>query len=179
LLVGKNREKGTIMVRKMARAVFPIASSIFLALGAHVVLAQAPQTTNAGRVEQVFASTNTATATFSNPSGAFQALDSMKINLKSDSLLVITFSARGTVAPSGGTIPIVFIRCEVDGIPCQPNHNAVEFFYPQACCDSRTFTWIAHKAAKGVHVVTILWGMGNPTAAYISNRTLVIEAATL
>jgi hypothetical protein len=167
------------MLNKKAQTVFLSALPIFFVLGAGVVLAQAPQTTKAGTVGLVLASTTSGAATFSNPSGAFQPLDSMKVQLKFDSLLVITFSARGSVAPSAGPIPIVFVRCEIDGTPCQPNQNPVEFLYPQFCCDTRSFTWVAHKAGKGNHTVTILWGMGNPTSAVISNRTLVVEAAKL
>jgi len=131
----------------------------------------------AGRVEHVFASSTSQGATFSNPSGSFQPLDSMTIDLKSDSLLVVTFSARGTVAPSAGPMPIVFVKCEIDGTPCQPNSNPVEFLYPPFCCDTRSFTWVVHAAGRGIHTVTILWGMGNPTSAVITNRTLVVEAA--
>jgi hypothetical protein len=96
-------------------------------------------------------------------------------------MLFVTFSARGTVAgpTSGSTVPIVFINCEIDGVKCQPNSNPVEFLYPQGCCDSRSFTWIVHSAAAGAHTVRILWGMGNPTSAYLSNRTLAIQAARL
>jgi hypothetical protein len=102
----------------------------------------------------------------------------MTIDLRSDSLLVITFSARGVVAPSAGPIPIVFIKCEIDqGTPCQPDINAVEFLYPQFCCDTRSFTWVVHAVGKGIHTITIQLGMGNPTFAVITNRTLVVEAA--
>ena len=166
------------MLNKKARTVLLSALPILFVLGTGVVLAQTPQTTDAGRVEQVSASSTSVPATFSNPSGAFQPLDSMTVDLKHDSLLVITFSARGTVQPSGGpSVPIVFVKCEIDGTPCQPNFNPVEFLYPQFCCDTRSFTWVVHAAGKGNHTVTILWGMGNPTSAIITNRTLVVEAA--
>ena len=167
------------MLNKKAQTVLLSALPILFVLGTSVVSAQTLQTTNAARVEQVFASSTSVEATFSNPSGAFQPLDSMKVNLRFDSLLVITFSARGTVAPSPGPIPIVFVKCQIDGTPCQPNFNPVEFLYPQFCCDTRSFTWVVHAARRGNHTVTILWGMGNPTSTVITNRTLVVEAARL
>lgn len=163
-----------------AKRVFVIALLTLFALGEGSVLAQTLQTTSAGRVEQVFALTTSGAATFSNPSGAFQSLDSMTVDLKFDSLLVITFSARGTVqppTPPATQIPIVFVKCKIDGSPCQPDFNSVEFLYPQFCCDTRSFTWVVHAAKKGIHTLTILWGMGNPTSAVITNRTLVVEAA--
>jgi hypothetical protein len=144
---------------------------------ANTALAQPLQTTSAGAIEQVFASTTSAGATYSNPSGAMEPLQSMTVNLRVNSLLTITFSARGEVTPSTGTIPIVFVRCEIDGTPCQPNFNSIEFLYPQFCCDARSFTWVVHAAGKGRHAITILWGMGNPTSAGIQNRTLLVEAA--
>jgi len=145
---------------------------------ANTALAQPLQTTSARAVEQVFASTTSGPATFSNPSGAFEPLQSMTIDLRVNSLLVINFSARGVVQGSTtGTIPIVFVKCEIDGTPCQPDFNPVEFLYPQFCCDARSFTWVVHAAGKGRHAITILWGMGNPTSAIITNRTLLVEAA--
>ena len=167
------------MPNKKIQTVLLIAVSILFVSGPVAVLAQALKTTNALGVEQVFASTTSAPVTYSNPSGGFQPLQSMRIPLNLDSLLVITFSARGTVQPSKGPIPIVFVKCEIDSTPCQPNFNSVEFLYPQFCCDTRSFTWVVHAAGKGTHRVTILLGMGNPTSAIITNRTLVVEAARL
>lgn len=141
-----------------------------------------PKITRAGRVEQVFALTDSTGISYENPSGRMEPMPStsLDVNLKQDSLLVITFSARGTVRPSGSkVIPITFIKCEFDGTPCSPNINTVEYHYPQYCCDSRSFTWVVHKARKGMHKVAIIWGMGNPTAIAISQRTLIVEAATL
>jgi hypothetical protein len=81
--------------------------------------------------------------------------------------LIVTFSARGTVQPSGSqVIPIVFIRCDIDGAPCQPNGNPVEFLYPQFCCDTRSFTWVADTVPAGMHTVTILWGMGESNVGH-------------
>jgi hypothetical protein len=126
----------------------------------------------------VFASTTSDTAIYLDQSGSFADLDSLNVHLIFKSMLVITFSARGTVAPSGSElIPIVFVECEIDGIPCTPDFNSVEFLYPQFCCDTRSFTWIVHSAATGNHTVSIRWGMGNPTSAAVSNRTLLVESA--
>ena len=145
--------------------------------------AQPTTTTAAGPVEQAFAVTTSTPATYTLPSGAMQPMPatSLSVSLKFPSMLVVTFSARGTVAgpTSGVAVPIVFIRCEIDGTPCQPNTNTVEFLYPQWCCDSRSFTWIVHSATAGPHTVRINWGMGNPTSAHLSNRTLAIQAARL
>jgi hypothetical protein len=139
------------------------------------------QVTRAGAVEQTFALTTSAAATYNTASGAMQPMPGTSLNftLKNSSMLIVTFSARGTVAPptSGSMVPIVFIGCDIDGTPCQPNTNTVEFLYPQYCCDSRSFTWIVHAATAGPHAVHINWGMGNPTSAHLSNRTLAIEAA--
>ncbi len=143
----------------------------------------AAQVTSAGAVHQAFAATTSASATYSNPSGAFQPLpgSSLNITLRLPSMLVVTFSARGSVAgpATGATVPIVFIKCQIDNAPCEPDQNSVEFLYPQGCCDSRSFTWIVHAATKGAHTIQILWGMGNPTSAVVSNRTLAVEAAQL
>lgn len=141
------------------------------------------QTTSAGAVHQAFAVTTSAAATYATPSGAFQALpgSSLNLRLRLPSMLIVTFSARGTVQPptTGSMVPIVFVKCEIDNAPCQPDANPVEFLYPQFCCDARSFTWVVHSAAKGAHTIQILWGMGNATSAVVSNRTLAIEAAQL
>jgi hypothetical protein len=140
------------------------------------------QTTHAADVTNVSALTTSAAETYSTALGATTLMPgtSLTINLKNDSLMVVSFSARGSVQPSSGSqIPIVFIKCQVDGQPCEPNVNQVEFLYPQYCCDTRSFTWAAHKVNKGAHKVSILWGMGNPTSAIVTNRTLVVTAAKL
>ena len=139
-------------------------------------------TTSANEVVQVFALTESAAATYSNPSGAFEPMPAtaIKMKLKFPSLLVITFCARGAVMPSGGSIiPFVFIKCEIDGSPCEPNANSIQFLYPQFCCDSRSFTWVVPKVKAGAHTVGITWGMGNPTMAILTQRTLVVQAAKL
>ena len=156
------------------------AAAVFLPCSSE---AQLTTTTAAGPVEQAFAVTTSVTAAYTVPSGAMQPMPAtlLNISLKYPSMLIVTFSARGVVAPpsSGATIPIVFVNCEIDGVPCQPNGNTEEFLYPQYCCDTRSFTWIVHSAAAGAHTVRIVWGMGNPTAAYVTNRTLAIQAARL
>jgi hypothetical protein len=137
-------------------------------------------TANANEVVQVFALTESATATYANPSGAFEPMPgtALKIKLKVPSLLVITFCGRGAVTPSGGPIiPFVFIKCEIDGSPCHPNSNPIEFLYPQFCCDSRSFTWVVPEVKPGTHKIAIMWGMGNPTGAILTQRTLTVYAA--
>src|ERR671919_639343 len=59
-------------------------------------------------------------------------------------------------------------RCDIDGTPCQPDGNPVEFLYPQFCCDTRSFHWVAQNVPAGSHTVEILWGMGNPTSASVT-----------
>jgi len=137
-------------------------------------------TTSAGGVEQVFTFTSSATIDYTNPSGASEVADSLVIDLKKESLLLVSYSVRADVTPRTSTqVPEVFVRCEVDSKPCQPNGNDIVFLLPEFCCDARTFTWVFHKAPKGKHTVTILWGMGNPTAAHFTLRSMVVQAATL
>jgi hypothetical protein len=165
-------------MKNALQALFAFSLLTIFVLGGGSVSAQA-ETTNAQSVRQVAALTSSDAATYSNPSGAFEPMPStfLDVDLTSDSLLIISFSARGSVAPSGSQIiPILFVKCEIDGLPCEPDFNAVEFLYPQFCCDTRSFTWAVHEAKKGAHNIAILWGMGNPTLAVISNRTLVVEA---
>ena len=167
----------------MLRRAFVVAVATATVLLPPTSDAQPTTTTAAGTVEQAFAVTTSATATYATPSGAMQPMPATSLNIALNfrSMLIVTFAARGTVAgpTSGVAVPIVFIECEIDGTPCQPNFNNVEFLYPKGCCDSRSFTWIVHSAAAGAHTVRILWGMGNPTSAYLSNRTLAIQAARL
>lgn len=153
-----------------------------LVLGAGGVLLAQEITSSAGPVTHVFAVTTSDTATYANPSGALMPMPetSVKINVARPSLVTIHFSARGTVQPSGSQIiPIVFVECQLDGVACEPDSNPVEFLYPQFCCDTRAFQWAVHRVAAGSHTVDIFWGMGNPTSADVSNRSLVVQTATL
>jgi hypothetical protein len=130
-----------------------------------------------GQLGQLFTLTTSNPATYSTASGAMQPMPDTQLNFQVDSLSVVTisFSARGTVQPSGSqTIPITFIGCNIDG---QPDSNSVEFLYPQYCCDTRAFQWVAQNVATGAHQVQILWGMGNPTSAVVTNRTLIVQVA--
>ena len=163
-----------------AQRIIMIIQIILLTLfasGARVISAQVLQAPDAGAVRQVFVSTTSEVASYTAPSGAFEPIPSASLiaDLEADSTLLITFSARGAVQPSGSqVVPFVFVKCEIDGAPCQPEMNQVEFLYPQFCCDTRSFTWVVGAASKGTHSITILWGMGNPTSAGMSSRTLVV-----
>lgn len=143
-----------------------------------VAIAQVLQTNVSGPIVQVASVTTSDPATFNNPSGAFTAMPetSLNLDLPSASTVVIHFSARGSVEPSGSQIiPIVFIRCQIDSQPCEPDTNSVEFLYPQFCCDTRAFAWVNNHVPAGPHQVSILWGMGNPTMAVVTNRALIAE----
>jgi hypothetical protein len=118
-------------------------------------------------------------AQYLNSSGAFVAMPTtaLTVDVGSTSTFVTTFSARGVVqppTPPATQIPIVFIKCQIDGNPCQ-TPDSIEFLFPQYCCDTRSFTWATQNVPAGSHKVTILWGMGNPTQAIVTNRTLVVE----
>ena len=142
---------------------------------------QAPQLTQAAQMAQVYTLTASSPATYSNPSGALEPMPSTSLTFQAlaQGLITISFSARGSVAPSGSqSIPIVFIECHIDSQACQPDTNTVEFLYPQFCCDTRSFHWVAQNLSAGSHTVEILWGMGNPTSAVVTNRSLIVENAT-
>ncbi len=81
------------MLNKKAQTVLLVALPILLVLGTAVVLAQVLLTTNAKGVRQVFALSTSNEALFQNPSGVFEPLETMTVNLKHNSLLVIGFSA--------------------------------------------------------------------------------------
>lgn len=141
-------------------------------------------TTEAKTVSQVVALTTSAVASYTNPSGAFVPMPdtAVKFELNLDSLLVVTFSARGAAAKNPGqtTTPIVLIRCKLDGALCEPDGGGhVEFLYPPFCCDTRAFSWVVHKADPGSHLIEIEWGLGNPGTAALTARSLVVEAAEL
>jgi hypothetical protein len=140
------------------------------------------QDTQAGQPAQVFTLATSSPATYSNRSGALEVMPSTSLTFQAHApgFLTISFSARSSVAPSGSQIiPIVFIECHIDGQACQPDTNTVEFLYPQFCCDTRSFHWVARNISAGSHTVDILWGMGNPTSAIVTNRTLIVQTATL
>jgi hypothetical protein len=142
---------------------------------------QGPQQTQAGQLAHIFTLTTSSPATYSNPSGALELMPSTSLTFQAQApgFLTISFAARGSVAPSGSQIiPIVFIECHIDGQACQPDTNTVEFLYPQFCCDTRSFHWVAQNVSAGSHTVDILWGMGNPTSAIVTNRSLILETAT-
>jgi hypothetical protein len=103
---------------------------------------------------------------------------SLPIDLKSDSLLTITLSARGVVSQPTTAIVETTVTCTVDGTPCEPYGNGVQFLYPAFCCDTRSFTW-AQRASKGAHTVTISWTTNNQGTSFVQNRTLVVQAAKL
>ena len=106
--------------------------------------------TIAGAIEHVFSFTSSATIDYTNPSGASEVADSLVINLKKDSLLIISYSVRASLTPRNSTqIPMVFVRCEVDSTPCPPDANDIVWLLPEFCCDARTFTWVFPKAPKG------------------------------
>ncbi len=131
---------------------------------------------------QVFTFTTSQAATYSSPGGALEPLPSTSLtfSVAKPSFLTISFSARGSVAASGSQIiPIVIVACQIDGQPCQPDTNAVEFLYPQFCCDTRSFQFVASSVAAGSHTIQILWGMENPTSAVVTNRSLIVQAVRL
>lgn len=133
-----------------------------------------------GQLAQVFTLTTSNAATYSTASGMLEPMPDTTMDFQVDSpgFLTISFSARGSVQPSGSQIiPIVFIECHIDGQPCAPDTNTVEFLYPQYCCDTRSFHWVAPNIPAGSHEVQILWGMGNPTSAVVTNRSLIVQAA--
>ena len=177
------------MRKNLFGRVFPLALALTCSSGCGKVAASlAPQSdpppaqqTQAGQLAQVFTLATSSQATYSNASGALELMPSTSLTFQTQTagLLTISFSARGSVEPSGSQlIPIVFIECHIDGQACQPDSNTVEFLYPQFCCDTRSFHWVAQNVSVGSHTVDILWGMGNPTSAIVTNRSLIVEAAT-
>ena len=140
-------------------------------------------TTIAKNVVQVAALTTSASAQYADPQGVFLAMPDtfVTFDVEVSSLLVVTFSARGAVGKKPGqtSTPIVFVKCQLDGTPCEPDANAVEFMFPPFCCDSRSFTWVARRVAPGSHTIAIQWGMANPGTAIVTDRSLIVEAAEL
>jgi hypothetical protein len=148
---------------------------VFLPALVDAAAAQPGSTTSASGSVQIFALTTSDGASCTNPPGPCGALVSLPIDVKANSLLTITFSARGLVSPSSTQTVEVAINCDVDGNPCEPDANGVEFLYPTFCCDARSFTWIS-PAGKGAHTVRISWTTQNSGTASIQNRTLHVEA---
>ena len=159
----------------MARSV-PLLGLLFLLAMGGVATAQP---LSAGATVQTFALATSVGADCKNPPGPCGVVMSLPITLTSrSSLLTITFSARGLVSPSSTQIVQAAINCDVDGKPCQPDINSVEFLYPTFCCDTRSFTWVA-VASRGTHTVNINWTTLNAGMASIQNRTLQVEAAII
>jgi hypothetical protein len=168
---------GPLMLVALASAACSPASG-----GAVGVPTLAKSPAGGGAVGVTALSTSTP-AQYLDPSGAFVAMPTtaLTVDVGSTSTLITTFSARGTVqppTPPATQIPIVFIRCQIDGSFCQ-TPDSIEFLFPQFCCDTRSFTWVTQNIPAGSHKVTILWGMGNPTQAIVTNRTLVVETVAL
>lgn len=172
----------TMMRTQFVGVVVLPALVLFLSSGCgNVAATSTSQGDPAGHAAQVFALATSDPVTYSDPSGAMQSMPGTSLNLQmqGSGFVTISLSARGTVQPSGSQIiPIMFIDCQIDGQACQPNSNPVEFLYPQFCCDTRSFHWVAENVSPGSHMVTILWGMGNPTSAVVTNRSLIVETAT-
>jgi hypothetical protein len=161
--------------------IFPLVCVLAFNCGCGTVAADPSQQNSVTRAAQIFTLTTSDPATFSDPSGAIQPMPSTSLNvqMQAPGSVIVSFSARGTVQPSGSQIiPIVFVECQIDGQRCQPDTNTVEFLYPQFCCDTRSFNWVADNVSTGSHTVAILWGMGNPTSAVVSNRSLIVETTT-
>ncbi len=153
-----------------------LLTALLLVLGT-VAVAQITTTTSAGATERTFATTTSAGASCVNPPGPCGALVSLPIDLKRSSLLTITFGARGTVSQPTTAIVETALNCDLDGTPCQPDSNSVEFLYPNFCCDARSFTWVVHSASAGPHTVTISWTTLNTGTSLVQNRSLVVQAA--
>jgi hypothetical protein len=125
---------------------------------------------------QGFALATSAGASCVNPPGPCGTLVSLPIDLNADSLLTITFTARGVVQQPSTQIVETAIECEFDGKPCDPDGSGgLVFLYPAFCCDTRSFTWIT-LASKGVHTVNIKWTTDNNGTSLIQNRTLNVLA---
>ncbi len=127
----------------LAQRIIMVTLLTLFASGTRGLSAQILPSPDAGTVRQVFVSRTSEPASYTTPSGAFEPIPSasLDVDLNADSALLISFSARGAVQPSGTqTVPIVFVKCEIGGSPCEPDINPVEFLYPQFCCDTRSFT---------------------------------------
>jgi hypothetical protein len=154
----------------------------FLAEGGISAEPPKSQTFSAGRVEQVFAQTNSDTIELgwppASPSGA---LAQMTLNLESASLLVITITALGYAKAPDQVVTQPNIRCTIDNTtPCQGYRDV--YFRLANSVDSHSFTWIVPSAAKGRHTITIdaTWAPARPAPpSTFFDRTLVVAAAKL
>jgi hypothetical protein len=151
-----------------------LVTLLFLPLMGGIATAQP---LSAGPSIQTFALATSNEASCVNPPGPCGPLMSLPITLTRNSLLTITFSARGTVVqPPMTAIVETTINCDVDGNSCDPDDNGVQSLYPADCCDTRSFTWVA-LAPRGHHTVNISWTTNNMGTSLIQNRTLHVEAA--
>jgi hypothetical protein len=168
------------MSKRLFRPLPVITIGLALCAVCGVLLAQSLQRTNSGPVLQVFSLTTSEQALYTNSRGVFEPIPSTNLafTVNAESSLTITFNALASVAASGTeVIPQVFIECQIDGQACQPDSNSITFLYPQFCCDTRSFQWVANNVTAGQHKVQMMWAMGNPTNASMTNRSLVVEAA--
>ena len=146
-------------------------------------------TTSAGRIEQVFALTNSDSVTLVPP-GLFQvplAGTTLNIHLNQPSLLVISFDARvfGLTSETGkANGPFLALNCNVDGQHTPPNTNSIEHYSIAGFGHAQSFAWVAHSVTAGPHTVDILATGINfgslPNLIeeiVITNRTLVVLAA--
>src|SRR6202453_2542579 len=100
--------------------------------------AQGPQQAQAAQLAQVITLATSSPATYSTASGALVPMPSTSLTFAAQApgLATISFSARGSGESSRShSLPVVSIKCHVDGQPCQPDSNTVEFLSPQFCCD--------------------------------------------
>ena len=148
------------------------------------------QITSAGKVEQVFALTNTDPVTIVPP-GNPTPLPGTTITLHLDvsSLLVISFDARvfGLTSTVGKTYgPFLALQCQVDGVFCAPNANSIEQYALPGLGHGQSFTWVVHHAKAGNHAVEIIatginfgFAPGLIEEIVVTNRTLVVLAARI
>src|SRR6266567_2356798 len=101
-------------------------------------------TTNAGRIEQVFALTNSDSVTIVPPGHAGPLPGTtLKIHLSQPSLLVISFDARvfGLTSETGKTNgPFLALNCDIDGQHIPPNTNSVEDYAIAGFGHAQSFT---------------------------------------
>jgi hypothetical protein len=137
-------------------------------------------TSSAGPTKQTFVRVASTGVSCVNPPGPCGALITLRVDLKQQSLLTITFSARGTVNQPTSAIVGTEFACTIDGIPCEPDGGTgIDVLYPKFCCDARSFTWAVQTATAGTHTVRIAWTTQNQGTSFIQNRTLVVQAAQL